>query len=252
MRFRPCIDIHNGRVKQIVGGTLNEKCAVENFVSDKDASYYAEIYKENKLYGGHIIMLGPGNETQALMALKVFPGGMQIGGGINPTNAFKFLDAGASHVIVTSYIFKDGIFSIDNLKSIKEKVGRDKLVIDLSCRKKNNSYYVVTERWQNFTEFTISKENIKSLEDYCSEFLVHAVDVEGMKEGVDSELIGILADSVSIPVTYAGGVKDYSDITEVYKAGNGRIDLTIGSALDIFGGAMQFNDVINRNEFKTT
>jgi phosphoribosylformimino-5-aminoimidazole carboxamide ribotide isomerase len=250
MRFRPCIDIHNGKVKQIVGSTLNAHGAVENFVSDKDASYYAQIYKENGLSGGHIIMLGPGNEIEALKALKVFPGGMHIGGGINPDNAYKFLDAGASHVIVTSYIFKDGKFNVDNLKIMTKKVGREKLVIDLSCRKKNNNYYVVTERWQNFTEFTISKENIKALEDYCSEFLVHAVDVEGMKEGVDSELIGLLADSVSIPTTYAGGVKDYNDITEVYKAGKGRIDLTIGSALDIFGGAIPFYDVIKRDEFR--
>jgi len=250
MRFRPCIDIHDGRVKQIVGGTLNETSAVENFVSDKDASYYAEIYKEHGLFGGHIIMLGPGNENEAFKALKTFPGGMQIGGGINPDNAHKFLDAGASHVIVTSYIFKNGIFNADNLKIMKEKVGRERLVIDLSCRKKNDRYYVVTERWQNFTEFTISKENIKILEDYCSEFLVHAVDVEGMKEGVDSCLIGLLADSVSIPATYAGGVKDYNDITEVYKSGKGRLDLTIGSALDIFGGDMKFSDVINRDEFK--
>ncbi|MCL1864606.1 MAG: phosphoribosylformimino-5-aminoimidazole carboxamide ribotide isomerase [Spirochaetes bacterium] len=249
MRFRPCIDIHNGRVKQIVGATLNDYGAVENFVSDKDASWYAAIYKEYGLFGGHIIMLGSGNEVEAINALKIFPGGMQIGGGINPDNADKFLNAGASHVIVTSYIFKDGIFNIDNLKRIAERVGRERLVIDLSCRKKNNLYYVVTERWQNFTEFTISKENIKSLEDYCSEFLVHAVDVEGMKEGVDSELIELLADSVSIPATYAGGVKDYSDITEVYKAGKGRIDLTIGSALDIFGGVIPFYDVIKRDEF---
>ena len=249
MRFRPCIDIHNGRVKQIVGATLNDKGAVENFVSDKGASYYAELYKKNELYGGHIIMLGSGNEIEALSALKTFPRGMQIGGGINPDNAYKFLDAGASHVIVTSYIFKDAKFNIANLKKIKEQVGRERLVIDLSCRKKNNNYYVVTERWQNFTEFIISKENIKSLEDYCSEFLIHAVDVEGMKEGVDSELISLLADSVSIPATYAGGVKDYNDITEVYEAGKGRIDLTIGSALDIFGGAIPFYEVIKRDEF---
>ena len=249
MRFRPCIDIHNGRVKQIVGSTLNDKGAVENFVSDKDASYYAKIYRENGLYGGHIIMLGPGNEIEAISALKTFHGGMQIGGGITPDNADKFLDAGASHLIVTSYVFKNGIFNIDNLKRMREKVGRERLVIDLSCRKKNNSYYVVTERWQNFTEYTISKENIKDLENYCSEFLVHAVDVEGMQEGVDSELIGLLADSVSIPATYAGGVKDYNDIAEVYRAGKGRIDLTIGSALDIFGGALPFYDVIKRSEF---
>lgn len=250
MKFRPCIDLHNGKVKQIVGGSLNKNSAVENFVSDKHASYYSELYRKDGLYGGHIIMLGPGNEAEAISALKTFPGGMQIGGGINPENAGAYLDAGASHVIVTSYVFYNGFINLVNLKNIVNKVGRDKLVIDLSCRLRNGTYCVVTDRWQNFTDFIINANNIRKLEDYCDEFLVHAVDVEGMKEGIDLNLVTLLANSVSIPVTYAGGVKDFYDITNVFIAGEGRIDLTIGSALDIFGGNMPYKDVINREEFK--
>lgn len=250
MKFRPCIDLHGGRVKQIVGGSLNDERAVENFVSDKNAAYYAELYKRDGLAGGHIIMLGPGNDYEALNALKAYPGGMQAGGGINPDNAFRFLDAGASHVIVTSYVFKNGIFDTGNLEKMISKVGKERLVIDLSCRFRNNCYYVVTERWKNFTDFAITGDNIKKLEEHCDEFLVHAVDVEGMKEGVDSRLISILADSVSIPVTYAGGVKDFDDIEIVYKKGKGKIDLTIGSALDIFGGKVSYTDVLKRKEFR--
>ena len=250
MKFRPCIDLHNGKVKQIVGGSLSDNGAIENFISDRNASYYAEMYKHDGLSGGHIIMLGPGNEEEALKALRAFPGGMQIGGGITPDNAGKYLDAGASHVIVTSYIFKNGEFVFNNLEKMIKKVGKDRLVIDLSCRIKENSYYVVTERWQNFTRFEITPSNIKKLEDYCDEFLVHAVDVEGMKEGVDTRLVGILGDSVSKSATYAGGVKDCNDIARVFQAGKGKIDLTIGSALDIFGGTIPYSEVIRREEFR--
>jgi len=249
MKFRPCIDLHNGKVKQIVGGTLNDSGAVENFVSDRNAAHYAEMYKRDGLSGGHIIMLGPGNEDEALKALKAFPGGMQIGGGITPENAARFLDAGASHIIVTSYVFKNGAFNVDNLKKIIRKTGKERLVIDLSCRIKESSYYVVTERWQNFTNFEINRFNIEKLEEYCSEFLIHAVDVEGKQEGVDVRLVEILGDSVSIPATYAGGVKDCDDIAAVFNAGKGKIDLTIGSALDIFGGNIPYADVIKRKEF---
>jgi len=250
MKFRPCIDLHNGKVKQIVGASLNDMGAVENFISDKNASYYAEMYSRDGLPGGHIIMLGSGNDDEAQSALKTFPGGMQIGGGINPDNAYKYLDAGASHIIVTSYVFKNGIIDYDNLKTISKKVGCDKLVIDLSCRVKQDSYFVVTDRWQNFTEFEINSQNIRKLEDYCDEFLVHAVDVEGLKEGIDLKLIELLTESVSLPVTYAGGVKDYDDIKNVYKTGKGRIDLTIGSALDIFGGHMPYKEVLKMSEFR--
>jgi phosphoribosylformimino-5-aminoimidazole carboxamide ribotide isomerase len=249
MKFRPCIDLHNGKVKQIVGGSLTDSGAVENFISDRNAAYYAEMYKNDGLSGGHIIMLGPGNEDEALNALKAYPGGMQIGGGITPDNALKFLEAGASHVIVTSYVFKNGIFDIENLKKIIKRAGKERLVIDLSCRIKNDTYYVVTERWQNFTDFEITRFNIEMLEEYCAEFLIHAVDVEGKQEGVDSRLVGLLGDYVSIPATYAGGVKDCGDIGIVFKSGQGKIDLTIGSALDIFGGSIPYNEVIKRKEF---
>ena len=250
MKFRPCIDLHNGKVKQIVGGSLDDSGAVENFVSTHNAAYYAEMYRRDGLTGGHIVMLGPGNEDEALSALRAYPGGMQIGGGINADNAVKFLNAGASHVIVTSFVFKNGIFNYDNLEKMLKKIGKDKLVLDLSCRIRDNSYYVVTERWQNFTDFEITKFNIERLEGYCDEFLVHAVDVEGMKEGVDSKLVTILGDSVSIPATYAGGVKDSDDIANVFRSGKGKIDLTIGSSLDIFGGNIPYNEVIKREEFR--
>ncbi len=250
MKFRPCIDLHNGKVKQIVGGSLDDSGAVENFVSDRGAAYYAEMYRGDGLTGGHIIMLGPGNEEEAMSALKAYPGGMQIGGGITPDNAGRYLDAGASHVIVTSYVFRNGLFSPDNLDKMIKAIGRERLVIDLSCRIKDNTYYVVTERWQNFTGFKITEENIKMLENQCDEFLVHAVDVEGMKEGVDTRLVRMLGEFVSIPVTYAGGVRDFSDIENVFNAGRGRIDLTIGSALDIFGGSIPYSDVLKRKEFR--
>jgi phosphoribosylformimino-5-aminoimidazole carboxamide ribotide isomerase len=251
MKFRPCIDLHNGKVKQIVGGSLDDSGAMENFVSDKGAAYYAEMYRRDGLAGGHVIMLGPGNEDEAMAALKAYPGGMQIGGGITPDNAVMYLDAGASHVIVTSYVFKNGLFNPGNLEKMIKATGRDRLVIDLSCRIKDNAYYVVTERWQNFTGFEITRENIAMLEEHCDEFLVHAVDVEGMKEGVDIRLVSLLSDYVSIPVTYAGGVRDFSDIENVFQAGKGKIDLTIGSALDIFGGDISYSEVLNRKEFRS-
>lgn len=249
MKFRPCIDLHEGRVKQIVGGTLGDSGAVENFVSDRDAAYYAKLYRDDGLDGGHIIMLGPGNEAEALSALSVFPGGLQVGGGITPLNAMEYIDAGASHVIVTSYVFSGGEINFQNLERISRTVGRNRLVLDLSCRFRNGEYYVVTDRWQKWTNYQINHSNIQKLSEYCDEFLVHAADVEGRRDGVDATLIGILSDCVNIPVTYAGGVKDMGDIETVYRIGRGVIDLTIGSALDIFGGDIPYREVIKRPEF---
>ncbi len=250
MKFRPCIDLHEGRVKQIVGGTLTGSGAVENFVSDKDAAYYAALYRDDGLTGGHVIMLGPGNEDEAFNALRAYPGGLQVGGGINPSNAKRYLDAGASHVIVTSYVFCNGAINFRNLEMISNTVGANRLVLDLSCRRKDYSYYVVTDRWQKWTDFAICYANMQLLEKYCNEMLVHAADVEGRRNGVDEYLISILAESVNIPVTYAGGVKDMSDIEKVCRLGRGVIDLTIGSALDIFGGDIPYKEVINSPEFK--
>lgn len=246
MRFRPCIDIHNGKVKQIVGSTLadDSSVVVENFIADKGADYYAEMFKEDQLTGGHVIMLGPGNEEQALKALKAYPGGLQIGGGITAENAAYYLKQGASHVIVTSYVFRDGEIHTNNLDKIVSEVGKNKLVLDLSCRKKGDAYFVVTDRWQKFTSFEVNQENIEMLAGYCDEFLVHAVDVEGQCRGVQQDLVSKLGQWVSIPTTYAGGARTLEDIALVYAVGQGKLDLTIGSALDIFGGHLPYKEVL--------
>lgn len=246
MRFRPCIDIHSGRVKQIVGGTLNDKGEglIENFISDKPSSYYAEMFKKDNLTGGHVIMLGSGNNETAFEALRTFPNGMQIGGGINAENAHIYLDNGASHVIVTSYVFKDGEINWDNLNKIATAIGKEKLVLDLSCRKRNGKYYVVTDRWQKFTNFDINKDTVKELENYCTEFLVHAVDVEGQCRGIQEDLVELLGQWVTIPTTYAGGTSSFKDLETIKKLGQNKIDLTIGSALDIFGGSLSYNEIV--------
>lgn len=244
MKYRPCIDLHEGKVKQIVGGSLNDEGAKENFVSTYDADHYAELYRKYQLTGGHIIALGKGNERQIEMALKTYPNGMQVGGGINPMNALTYLDMGASHVIVTSYIFNNGRLYMDHLNEMVETVGKDRLVIDLSCRKKGDSYYVVTNRWQQFTEFEVTEENIHFLEAFCDEFLVHAVDVEGLQSGIDNLLLDRLSRWSRIPCTYAGGITTLEDIRRIEVQGHGKIDFTVGSAMDIFGGALGFEDVV--------
>lgn len=246
MKFRPCIDIHNGKVKQIVGGSLTNDSSdlVENFVSDKDSSYYAELFKSDRLSGGHIIMLGPGNEQEALKALHVYPSGMQIGGGVTAENASSYIEQGASHVIVTSYVFRDGNINFDNLNRIVSEIGKDKLVLDLSCRKKDHAYYVVTDRWQKFTDFKINEQNINELSKYCNEFLVHAADVEGKCNGIQEDLVKSLGQWVKIPTTYAGGARSLDDLALIKKLGQNKLDFTIGSALDIFGGSLPYNKVV--------
>lgn len=247
MKFRPCIDIHSGRVKQIVGGTLSDdsKGLVENFVSDKDSSYFAEMFKKDGLTGGHVIMLGQGNEEAALGALKAYPGGLQIGGGINADNAAHYIEQGASRVIITSYVFKDGEINFENLEKVVDSIGKERLVLDLSCRKKDEKYFVVTDRWQRFTNFEVNADTICKLEKYCSEFLIHAVDVEGKCSGIEKELVKSLGQWVTIPTTYAGGARSFEDIDDIKLLGNDKIDLTIGSALDIFGGHLSYKDVVN-------
>lgn len=244
MGFRPCIDLHEGKVKQIVGGSLDDSGAKENFVSEKGAAYYAKLYKKAGLVGGHIIALGLGNEEEIEMALEAYPGGLQVGGGVNAENAKWYIDRGASHVIVTSYIFKDGAFYLDHLKKIREVVDQKHLVIDLSCRKKEGKYYVVTNKWQKFTKFEVNKENIEYLSAFCDEFLVHAVDVEGLQNGIDEELIGMLSQWVKIPCTYAGGISSMDDILLIESMSGGKMNYTVGSALDIFGGKIKFDRVI--------
>ena len=252
MKLRPCIDIHNGKVKQIVGGSLNDedKKAVENFVSPHNAAYYASLYKKDDLPGGHIIMLNPAgtpeyeaDKKQAAGALTAYPGGMQIGGGITAENAAEFLQMGASHVIVTSYVFRDGKIDQERLKKLSRAVGREHIVLDLSCRRKDADYYIVTDRWQKFTDVTVNEETLNHLSDYCSEYLIHAVDTEGKKGGIDKKLISILCQFDEFPVTYAGGVSRLEDLETLYQAGQGRIDVTIGSALDLFGGDLPYTAV---------
>ena len=252
MEFRPCIDIHNGKVKQIVGSSLEDEGnkANENFVSEKDADFFAEFYKEEGLRGGHVILLNKKDSSyyeetkrQAMKALKAYPGGLQVGGGITAENAKEFIDAGATHVIVTSYVFSNGVINYDHLNKLKEAVGKEHVVLDLSCRKHHRNYYVVTDRWQTFTKEQVTVELLQQLSEYCDEFLIHAADVEGKAEGVDEELIEILAQYEGNPITYAGGVGRYEDIEIIKEAGKSRLNVTIGSALDLFGGDLNYETV---------
>ena len=240
MRFRPCIDLHQGKVKQIVGSTLSDAAAGlrTNFSSELPASWYAKLYQRDKLTGGHVIMLGPGNEAAAMDALAAWPGGLQLGGGITAANAGQWLEAGASHVIVTSYIFHDGQLDFGRLENLRQLIGKERLVLDLSCRWREDGYYVVTDRWQKFTKLRVSKDLLAELAESCAEFLIHAVDVEGKCMGVDERLLALLAEAdAPAPLTYAGGVSSMADLELIRKAGKGRIDVTVGSALDIFGGS---------------
>ncbi|MGN7476745.1 phosphoribosylformimino-5-aminoimidazole carboxamide ribotide isomerase [Solibacillus silvestris] len=247
MEFRPCIDLHEGKVKQIVGSTLGyeNKKVVENFTSEHDASYYASLFQQQKLTGGHVIMLGPGNEEAAIRALQAYPNGLQIGGGITAENAQKYIDAGASHVIVTSYIFYDGQLDMERLQLLVEKVGKEKLVLDLSCRKYNGKWYVVTDKWTKFSDFEVNAQSIKDIEAYCDELLIHAVDVEGKRSGMQEELVRDLAEWTTIPTTYAGGVRSLDDLKKFEAITNSRLHVTIGSALSIFGGELDFQTVVN-------
>ena len=253
MEFRPCIDIHNGRVKQIVGGSLKDKGnqAEENFVSQMDGAFYANMYKKAGIRGGHIILLNPvtseyyeATRAQALFALHSYPGGLQLGGGITADNAARFIEAGASHVIVTSYVFNNGRIDYNNLEKLVDAVGKSHLVLDLSCRKKDDSYYIVTDRWQKFTDEVITEELLDELSQYCDEFLIHAVDVEGKAGGIEKELVSLLGNWGKIPLTYAGGVHSFEDLRLIKELGHNRVNVTIGSALDLFGGSMKFEDVI--------
>lgn len=272
MRLRPCIDIHGGCVKQIVGGSIKEGQAVqENFVSDRDAAWYASLYRDKGLSGGHIILLDSAaadpeayeaDRRQALSALAAYPGGMQIGGGITPENAAQYLDAGASHVIVTSYVFHGGSLDEERLEKMKAAVGAQHLVLDLSCRKlpdasdgsggregQKGRYAVVTDRWQKFTGWIITPQNLYSLCSHCDEFLIHAADVEGKRGGIQEELVGILGGfcrAAGFPVTYAGGVHESADLSRIASLSGGRLDVTVGSALTLFGGDLDLDALVRQ------
>tara|TARA_B110001452_G_scaffold140703_1_gene116999 strand:- start:7 stop:891 length:885 start_codon:yes stop_codon:yes gene_type:complete len=248
-RFRPCIDLHQGKVKQIVGSTLSDepgKAPVTNFEATKSSAEFAALYGRDKLVGGHVIMLGPNNEQAALGALRAYPGGLQVGGGINPSNARTYLDAGASHVIVTSYVFNEGRLDRERLAAIVETVGRERLVLDLSCRRREpgGPFFVVTDRWQRFTTLEVCESTLHDLAAHCAEFLVHAVDVEGKQSGLERDLVVALGKWSPLPVTYAGGARSLEDCALLDELGAGRVDVTIGSALDIFGGKLPYDAVV--------
>lgn len=287
MRIRPCIDLHNGKVKQIVGGTLRDgketardaagpcgntaaaepedeyaaghnrgSAAKENFVSERRADYYAEIYRERNLPGGHIILLNSqktdpelyeADRQQAFLALRAYAGGMQVGGGITPENAAEFLDAGASHVIVTSYVFRDGKLDRDRLQKLEQTVGKNRLVLDLSCRRRGDRYYVVTDRWQKWTELEVDAETLNDLSCHCDEFLIHAADVEGQRKGIEKDLVHILGAWLEVhpfPVTYAGGVHSLEDLEVMKRESGGLLDVTVGSALNLFGGTLSLDSLV--------
>ncbi len=252
MEFRPCIDIHNGYVKQIVGGSLRDAgdTAQENFVARQGADYYAGLYREAGIRGGHVILLNAvdspqyaATKRQALSALRAYPGGLQVGGGITPGSAGEFLQAGASHVIVTSYVFRDGQIDYDRLEELRDAVGSRRLVLDLSCRRTAEGYLVVTDRWQRVTEERVEEALLERLSQYCDEFLIHAVDVEGKAEGIERELVGFLGEWGGKTMTYAGGVHSYEDLELLKRLGKGRLNVTIGSALDLYGGTLSWRKV---------
>lgn len=254
MEFRPCIDIHNGKVKQIVGSSLRDlgNQAKENFVSEQDGAFYAHLYKEAGISGGHIILLNSvdseyyeATKAQAFLALQEYPKGLQVGGGITAENAVEFIEKGASHVIVTSYVFRDGQINYENLEKLVSAVGKEHIVLDLSCRLKEDGYYIVTDRWQKFTQEQVTLELLDKLSSYCDEFLIHAVDVEGKARGIEENLVKLLGDWGRIPVTYAGGVSSFEDLKKLKELGQNHLNVTIGSALDLFGGNMEFQKVLS-------
>ena len=251
MNFRPCIDIHNGSVKQIVGSSLSDSNAVsENFVSEKDSAYYAKLYADKGLKGGHVIILNKigtpeyeASREAALLALSTTPGLLQVGGGITDENAYSFIKEGASHIIVTSYLFENGELSFDKMKRLKEAVGKEHVVFDLSCKKVNDSYYIATNRWQTVTDTKLDVDMLCKLEEFCDEYLIHAVDVEGKSNGPEKDLIKELSSYEGNKITYAGGIRSTEDIETINMLSNGKMDFTIGSALDIFGGNLKFEEV---------
>ena len=251
MRFRPCIDLHEGVVKQIVGSTLTNESRMPdtNFVSsERSAADFAALYAGDNLPGGHVIKLGPGNDEAAAAALAAYPGGMHIGGGVTADNAGNWLDRGAAAVIVTSYVFSEGELNRDHLERVARVAGTEKLVLDLSCARRGDQYVVATDRWRNLTDFVVDRTNLEFLADYCCEFLVHATEREGKQAGIDGELVRLLGSESPIPTVYAGGISSMEDIETMNEQGGGQLNYTVGSALDIFGGSgVRYADLVNLN-----
>ncbi len=249
--IRPCIDLHQGKVKQIVGGTLKDEGAgpKENFVSDQSAADFAAMYRRDNLLGGHVIQLGPGNFDAARDALAAWPNGLQVGGGISVENAVSWLEAGASHVIVTSWLFNDEGQLLENrLKELEREVGRERIVLDLSCRKTKSGWTVAMNRWQTLTNIDITAMTLDTLAEYCDEYLVHAADVEGLCGGIDAELVKVLGGWAGVPMTYAGGVATMDDVRLIQDSSEGKVDVTVGSALDIFGGkGVKYDEIVAWN-----
>ena len=247
MRFRPCIDLREGSVVQIVGDSLRDAASDgpdTNFVTRRSPMEFAQMYARDKLFGGHVISLGPGNRDAVMSALQAFPGGFHVGGGITAENAMDYLNGGASHVIVTSYVFRNGRIDPDRLVALVKRVGKTRLVLDLSCRKKESDFWIVTDRWRSFTNVQVNPAMLAQLSENCDESLVHGVDVEGKMNGVAADPVRILGKHSPIPVTYAGGVKSLCDLDLVKELGQGQVDITVGSALDIFGGSVAYQNVV--------
>lgn len=244
-------------VKQIVGGSLTDSgdSLKTNFVSDHPAEWYARRYAEDGIRGGHVIKLGPGNDAVAEAALAAFPGGLQIGGGINVSNAAAWLKKGASHVIVTSCMFdKEARFSEDRICELVSEVGERRIVIDLSCRRTAFGWTVAMNRWQTPTDLMVTPATLDHLSQYCDEFLIHAADVEGKVSGIDEDLVAFLGawTESSKPITYAGGIATLKDFELIDTLSEGRVDATVGSALDLFGGTgVAYDDLVafNRREY---
>ena len=248
-RFRPCIDLHGGAVVQIVGSTLRDNEAPQtNFEALRPPEHFADLYRRDGLAGGHLIMLGPGNSEAAERALAAFPQGLQVGGGINPDNAAAWLEKGAQAVIATSHLFEDGHLRQDRLNELVAAVGAQHLVIDLSCGPDKDRYVVMTDRWQRRTDFAIDRTNLEFLAAHCDEFLIHATQVEGLQQGLDADLVDLLGQTCPIPATYAGGISGQEDIAALERLGQGKLDFTVGSALDLFGGTgLRYADLVAYN-----
>ncbi len=248
-KFRPCIDLHEGSVKQIVGGTIDGPEFKENFVADRDASWFAELFRRDGLKGGHVIRLGEGNDDAASRALSAWPDGLQLGGGLNLDNGQQWIEKGASHLIVTSWLFSAGELDWERVRLLAKEIGSSRLVIDLSCRKSGEAWNVATDRWRTTTNTLVNKELFERLAPYCDEFLVHSADVEGKVGGIDEALVGELSNFDLRPVTYAGGIASFQDIQTIDRLSDGKLDFTVGSGLDIFGGsALKYQELLCWNQ----